>query len=61
MPIEPKLLEILACPSCKGKLRYLAARELLLCRAERLVFPVDSGIPQMLEERARAANDEELA
>ena len=60
MTLNHRLLEILACPACKGKLHYLADRQLLLCRAERLVYPIENGIPQLLDERARAAAEDEL-
>jgi uncharacterized protein YbaR (Trm112 family) len=47
------LLEILACPVCKGAL--LARRDpgLLVCRFDRLAFPIRDGIPVMLEAEAR--------
>ena len=49
--VDPKLLEILVCPLCKGK---LAARgDELICKADRLGYPVKDGIPVMLEEEAR--------
>ena len=55
--VDPRLLEILVCPLCKGKLVYRkdapAGREELVCKADRLAFPVKDGIPVMLEEEAR--------
>jgi tetraacyldisaccharide 4'-kinase len=53
--MDARLLELLACPVCKGPLRHVrdAEAELLLCRADRLAFPVRDGIPVMLEEEAR--------
>jgi uncharacterized protein YbaR (Trm112 family) len=55
--VDPKLLEILVCPICKGKLTYRKnasqdAHE-LICKADRLGYPVKDGIPVMLEEEAR--------
>jgi tetraacyldisaccharide 4'-kinase len=59
--MDARLLDLLACPVCKGPLRHLreAGAEELLCRADRLAFPVREGIPVMLEEEARvlAADD----
>jgi uncharacterized protein len=49
--VDPKLLEILVCPLCKGKL--LVRREELVCKADRLGYPIKDGIPVMLEEEAR--------
>ena len=57
--VDPKLLEILVCPLCKGKLLYRKAGDELVCRADRLVYPVKDGIPVMLEEEARKLPPEE--
>jgi uncharacterized protein YbaR (Trm112 family) len=61
--VDPKLLEILVCPLCKGKLVYRknAAQEAyeLICKADRLGYPVKDGIPVMLEEEARKLPAEE--
>ena len=53
--MDARLLDILACPVCKGPLRLAAepGGALLVCRADRLGFPVRDGIPVMLEEEAR--------
>jgi len=64
--VDPKLLEILVCPLCKGPLAYrkgsLRDAAELVCRADRLGFPVKDGIPVMLEEDARKLPpDEEVA
>jgi uncharacterized protein len=53
MTIDTKLLDILACPLCKGPLQYAKAHQLLVCRADRLAYPIRDGIPVMLEEEAR--------
>ncbi|EGW54511.1 Trm112 family protein [Candidatus Endoriftia persephonae] len=59
--MDKKLLEILACPLCKGKLYYDKKAAELICRADRLAFPVRDGIPVMLQEEARElAADEEV-
>jgi uncharacterized protein YbaR (Trm112 family) len=58
--MDRKLLEIVACPVCKGRVEYQAARKELLCRADRLAFPVADGIPVMLEEEARKVDLSEL-
>jgi tetraacyldisaccharide 4'-kinase len=59
--MDARLLDILACPVCKGPLRRARSStpEELVCRADRLAFPVRDGIPVMLEEEARvlAAGD----
>jgi len=57
--VDPKLLEILVCPLCKGKLVYRKEVRELVCRADRLAYPVKDGIPVMLEEEARKLPPEE--
>ena len=53
--MDARLLDILACPLCKGPLRLAddGSGKVLVCRADRLAFPVRDGIPVMLEEAAR--------
>lgn len=51
--MDSKLLDFLACPVCKGPLTYVRASEELVCRADRLGYPVRDDIPVMLEEEAR--------
>jgi uncharacterized protein YbaR (Trm112 family) len=59
--MDSKLLDILACPLCKGPLQYQRTQQLLICRADRLAYPIRDGIPIMLEEEARQlAPDDEM-
>jgi uncharacterized protein YbaR (Trm112 family) len=59
--LDDRLLDILACPVCKGPLKYQKGADVLVCRAERLAFPVRQGVPMMLEEDARQlAHDDPL-
>lgn len=58
--MDRKLLDILVCPICKGKLSYDKAKAELVCRADRLAYPVRDDIPVMLEEEARQVPEEEL-
>jgi uncharacterized protein YbaR (Trm112 family) len=60
--MDPKLLEILVCPLCKGPLVHLKERQELVCKPDRLAFPIRDGIPVMLEDEARRLDDtEEIA
>jgi uncharacterized protein YbaR (Trm112 family) len=60
--MDKKLLDILACPICKGKLLYMKDANELICKLDRLAFPVRDSIPVMLEEEARPlAADEEVS
>jgi uncharacterized protein len=59
--MDDRLLDILACPVCKGPLKLQRAANVLVCRAERLAFPIKDGVPMMLEEDARQlASDDPL-
>jgi len=51
--MDKKLLDILACPLCKGPLVYKKEDHELICKADRLAFPIRDDIPVMLEEEAR--------
>ncbi|MDR3426792.1 MULTISPECIES: Trm112 family protein [Silvimonas] len=51
--MDAKLLEILVCPLCKGPLVFDKTRQELICKADRLGFPIRDGIPTMLETEAR--------
>lgn len=57
--MDNKLLDVLACPICKSKLVYQKDKQELICKADRLAFPVRDGIPVMLEEEARQLSAEE--
>ncbi|AVJ57332.1 hypothetical protein C5610_07545 [Idiomarina sp. OT37-5b] len=60
MTIDPSVLEVIACPNCKGKLTYAEQANELICRGERLAYPIDSGIPVLMAERARTLDSEEM-
>jgi len=51
--VDAKLLDLLVCPICKGPLVYRKTEQELLCKADRLAYPIRDGIPVMLEEEAR--------
>lgn len=51
--MDSRMLEILACPVCKGTLKYQREAQVLVCRMDRLAFPIRDHVPVMLEEEAR--------
>ena len=57
--MDKKLLEILVCPLCKGPLVHNKADKELICKADRLAYPVRDDVPVMLEEEARHLSAEE--
>lgn len=56
--MDPKLLDILVCPLCKGPLLYKKADNELICKPDRLAFQIKDGIPVMLEDEARKISPE---
>ncbi len=57
--LKPELLEILACPACKGTLRPVADHSALDCPACKLRFRVEDDIPIMLLEEAESLPESE--
>ena len=51
--MDRNLLDILVCPVCKGKLVHRPQDGELICKVDRLGFPIRDGIPVMLEPEAR--------
>lgn len=57
MTLDHRLIDLLVCPLCKGPLTMQRDAQMrqseLICRADRLAFPIRDGIPVMLESEAR--------
>lgn len=53
MSIDKKLLEILACPKCKGEVRLNETEDGLICGACKLLYEIKDGIPIMLVDEAK--------
>ena len=53
MAIDKKLLAILVCPACKGHLDYNVDAQELVCKVDRLAYPIRDDIPVMLQSEAR--------
>ena len=51
--MNQKLLDILACPLCKGRLIYDPGQQELICRIDKLAYPIREDIPIMLVDEAR--------
>lgn len=58
--MDKKLLDILACPTCKGPLDFRSAQSELVCKACRIAFPIRDDIPIMLEDESRKLSPEEV-
>jgi len=58
--VDPKLLELLACPLTKGPLAWDPERGELISRVAKLAYPVRDGIPIMLPSEARTLSAEDV-
>ena len=52
MTITKELLEILACPKCKGPVLLAEKKDGLICRSCGLIYPIRNDIPVMLIDEA---------
>ncbi|MCW3173996.1 Trm112 family protein [Shewanella subflava] len=52
MAFDKKLLDIVACPVCKGKLEFDKEGQQLICKFDKIAYPINDGIPVLLENRA---------
>lgn len=59
MALDPRLLEILACPDDKGPLLYLSDEDSLYNPRLRRRYAVEDGIPNMLIDEAETVDDSE--
>jgi uncharacterized protein YbaR (Trm112 family) len=55
--LDDKLLEILACPKCKGDLEYDREGERLVCHACKLAYRIKDDIPIMLIDEAEKIDE----
>lgn len=58
--IDKDLLAILACPKCKGSLKYIEEKEGLACKQCMLMYEIRDDIPIMLIEEAKALEESDL-
>ena len=54
MAVSKELLEVLACPKCKGKVELVKDGSALECNACRLRYAITDGIPVMLIDEAES-------
>ncbi len=59
--MDHRLLEIVACPLCKGKLNFNKDTNELVCQLDRLAYPVREGIPVLLITEARELSTDEIS
>lgn len=52
MLLDAKILDVIACPICKGKLDYDKSTNRLICKFNKLAFSIKDGVPIMLVDHA---------
>jgi len=57
MPVDKELLDILACPKCKGGLKVTEKEDGLVCAECRLLYEIKDDIPIMLIDEAVKLDD----
>lgn len=60
MALKLALTDILACPVCKGKLKYDKDSAQLICLADKLAYPIRENIPVLIAEEATPLSSEEV-
>jgi uncharacterized protein len=58
--MDKRLLEILVCPLCKSPLHLDSNKHELICKADRLAYPIRDDVPVMLVDEARALSADEI-
>jgi uncharacterized protein YbaR (Trm112 family) len=53
MAFNIALLDIVACPLCKGKLKLDKQQQRLICTFDRLAYPVKQDIPVLLSQESQ--------
>lgn len=57
--MDNRLLEIVACPLCQGRLKYNKENQQLICTYDKVAYPISQGIPVLLADEAIAINETE--
>ena len=58
--MDKRLLDILVCPLCKSPLHLNTEKNELICKADRLAYPIRNDIPVMMSDEARSLSADEV-
>jgi len=58
--MDKRLLDILVCPLCKSQLQLNPNTQELICKADRLAYPIRDDVPVMIVEEARGLSADEI-
>lgn len=56
--ISQELLDILACPKCKGEVKLTETKDGLVCESCKLLYEIREDIPIMLIDEAKKLDDQ---
>jgi uncharacterized protein YbaR (Trm112 family) len=59
MSVKKELLEVLACPKCKGDIRLSAKSDYIVCDHCKLLYEIKEDIPIMLIDEAKQVENTE--
>ena len=59
--MNKNLLDIVVCPICKSSLHFAADKNELICKVDKLAYPIRDGIPVMLVDEARSLTPQEAS
>mgnify|MGYP003452983385 FL=1 len=60
MAFNIALLDIIACPLCKGRLKLDKQNQQLICTFDRLAYPIKQDIPVLLSNESRELSQAEV-
>ena len=55
--LNPRLLEVIACPRCLARLKYDQENQRLICPFEQVADPIENGVPVLLAEKAETLKE----
>lgn len=55
--LDKRILEIIACPKCKGDLEYDSKKDILICRKDGIFYEVKNNIPILLIDKAKKLDE----
>ncbi len=57
MAVSKELLEIIACPKCRGELKLSEDEKFLICEKCKIKYPIEDDIPILLVDEAKPLDD----
>ena len=58
--MDQSIINALVCPVCRSELHLDKEKKILVCKADKLAYPIRENIPVMLVEESTKLNIEEI-